>query len=92
MKITRADWAGLFLLALGLMFVCFHFQTVLMIRMESPRLAGFASPDTRPDAIKYESAWTLFGWVASVMGCLGSFAGAFFAGVGVFGAREDRRP
>lgn len=92
MKITRTGWTALFLLALGLMFLCFHFQATLMIRMQAPQFAVDAHQDTRPDAIKYESAWMMLGWVSSVMGCLGCFAGAFFAGGGVFGVWEGHRP
>lgn len=92
MKITRLDWAGLTLIALGLMCLFFHFQTKLMIHMETPQLAVTTRPDTRPDAIKYEAAWALFGWVASVMAGLGCFAGAVFACFGVFDAWKGNKP
>lgn len=92
MKITRLDWAGLTLVGLGLGCLFFHFQTTLMIYMETPQLAVTMRPDTRPDEIKYKAAWALFGWVASVLACLGCFAGAFFTCFGVFGGWENSKP
>lgn len=88
-KISRLGWALLTLLAIGLACACFHFATTLVINLESMRSLVTTRPDTRPDAIKYEEAWTGLGAGASLFGFIVCCWCALAAVPGTFGIWED---